>query len=75
MKQQVGDLLLHHELFRCRYDAPSHLVHSEAAELLRVLIRPDSDTLVRDEVVDEEDLGRPDGGEEPLEGVAAVELA
>ena len=26
-------------------------------------------------MVDEEDLGRPDGGEEPLEGVAAVELA
>ena len=66
----LPDLLLHHDLFCCRYDDPSHRVHSEAAELLRVVILPDGDDLVREE---EEDLGRPKGGEEPLEGVAPVE--
>ena len=71
----LHDLLLHHNFFCGSNDASSHLIHSQTAELLRIFVWPDGDALVRKETVEEEDLGRTKGGEEPLEGVAAVELA
>ena len=68
-------LLLDHDLLGSSHDAPTHLVHSETTKLFGVPVRPNCDTLVRDEHVEQEDLGGPEGREEPLEGGAAVELA